>query len=37
MPEILSTYRLQLHGGFTLTDARALVPYLSRLGVSHIH
>ena len=37
MPDILATYRLQLHGGFTLADARALVPYLSRLGVSHIH
>ena len=37
MPEILATYRLQLHGGFTLADAGALVPYLSRLGVSHIH
>jgi (1->4)-alpha-D-glucan 1-alpha-D-glucosylmutase len=37
MPEILATYRLQLHGGFTLTDARALVPYLSRLGVTHLH
>ena len=34
---ILATYRLQLHGGFTLADAGALVPYLSRLGVSHIH
>ena len=37
MPEILATYRLQLHAGFTLADARALVPYLSRLGVSHLH
>jgi malto-oligosyltrehalose synthase len=37
MPEILATYRLQLHGGFTLADARALVPYLRRLGVSHLH
>jgi (1->4)-alpha-D-glucan 1-alpha-D-glucosylmutase len=37
MPEILATYRLQLHGGFTLADARTLVPYLKRLGVSHIH
>jgi (1->4)-alpha-D-glucan 1-alpha-D-glucosylmutase len=37
MPEIFATYRLQLHAGFTLADARALVPYLSRLGVSHLH
>ncbi len=37
MPEILATYRLQLHGGFTLADAIALVPYLRRLGVSHLH
>jgi (1->4)-alpha-D-glucan 1-alpha-D-glucosylmutase len=27
-----STYRLQVHGGFTLTDARDVVPYLQRLG-----
>ena len=37
MPEIRATYRLQLHAGFPLAAARALVPYLSRLGVSHIH
>jgi (1->4)-alpha-D-glucan 1-alpha-D-glucosylmutase len=37
MPEILATYRLQLHAGFTLADTRALVPYLRRLGVSHLH
>ena len=37
MPEIRATYRLQLHAGFPLSAARALVPYLSRLGVSHIH
>jgi (1->4)-alpha-D-glucan 1-alpha-D-glucosylmutase len=34
---ILATYRLQLHGGFPLKDARALVPYLADLGISHIH
>jgi len=27
-----STYRLQVHGGFTLNDARDVVPYLRRLG-----
>ncbi|MGH7631893.1 MAG: malto-oligosyltrehalose synthase [Gemmatimonadales bacterium] len=34
---ILATYRLQLHGGFPLARARALVPYLARLGVTHLH
>ena len=28
-----STYRLQLHAGFTFRDATALVPYLAALGV----
>jgi (1->4)-alpha-D-glucan 1-alpha-D-glucosylmutase len=37
VPEIRATYRLQLHAGFPLSGARALVPYLSRLGVSHLH
>ena len=37
MPEIRATYRLQLHAGFPFSAARALGPYLSRLGVSHIH
>jgi len=37
VPAIRATYRLQLHAGFALSAARALVPYLSRLGVSHIH
>ena len=32
-----ATYRLQLNGGFTLKDATALIPYLSRLGVSHVY
>ena len=36
-PTIRATYRLQLHAGFPLAAARALVPYLSRLGVSHVH
>ncbi len=30
----LSTYRLQVHGGFTLHAATAVVPYLARLGVA---
>jgi (1->4)-alpha-D-glucan 1-alpha-D-glucosylmutase len=32
-----STYRLQLNAGFTLHDARARVPYLHALGVSHLY
>lgn len=31
-----STYRLQLHAGFTADDAAELVPYLARLGVGHL-
>ena len=30
----LSTYRLQLHGGFPFSAARSAVPYLARLGVT---
>jgi (1->4)-alpha-D-glucan 1-alpha-D-glucosylmutase len=32
-----ATYRLQLHAGFTLDDAAKIVPYLRRLGVSHVY
>ncbi len=32
-----STYRLQLHAGFTFADAAATVPYLARLGVTHLY
>jgi (1->4)-alpha-D-glucan 1-alpha-D-glucosylmutase len=32
-----ATYRLQLHSGFTLDDAAGVVPYLARLGVSHVY
>ena len=32
-----ATYRLQLHSQFTFKDATALIPYLSRLGISHIY
>jgi (1->4)-alpha-D-glucan 1-alpha-D-glucosylmutase len=28
---------VQLHGGFTFDDAAAIVPYLTRLGVSHLY
>lgn len=34
---VLSTYRLQLHAGFTFDDIRRVLPYLSTLGVSHIY
>lgn len=33
----LATYRLQLTSQFTFDDAGAVVPYLKRLGVSHIY
>ncbi|MEX1162905.1 MAG: malto-oligosyltrehalose synthase, partial [Nitriliruptor sp.] len=32
-----STYRLQLHRGFGFRDAAATVPYLAKLGVSHLY
>jgi (1->4)-alpha-D-glucan 1-alpha-D-glucosylmutase len=32
-----ATYRVQLHRGFTFRDAHAIVPYLGRLGVSHLY
>jgi (1->4)-alpha-D-glucan 1-alpha-D-glucosylmutase len=32
-----ATYRLQFHGGFTLADAAAIVPYLAELGISHVY
>ena len=34
---IRATARLQFHKDFTLDDAAGLVPYFSRLGVSHIY
>jgi (1->4)-alpha-D-glucan 1-alpha-D-glucosylmutase len=37
MPPLIATYRLQLSADFTLHDARLRVPYLRRLGVSHIY
>src|ERR1700686_3392162 len=35
--ELRATYRLQFHHGFTFRDAEALVPYLARLGISHVY
>ena len=32
-----ATYRLQFHAGFTFDDACAVLPYLRRLGVSHVY
>jgi (1->4)-alpha-D-glucan 1-alpha-D-glucosylmutase len=32
-----STYRLQLHKDFTFADAVRIVPYLSRLGITHCY
>jgi (1->4)-alpha-D-glucan 1-alpha-D-glucosylmutase len=34
---IRATYRLQFHKDFTLDDATRLVPYLDRLGISHLY
>ena len=36
-PTLRATYRLQLHAGFTLRDATAVVPYLHELGISHVY
>jgi (1->4)-alpha-D-glucan 1-alpha-D-glucosylmutase len=35
LPE--STYRLQLHAGFTFRDALRIVPYLHELGITHCY
>jgi (1->4)-alpha-D-glucan 1-alpha-D-glucosylmutase len=35
LPE--STYRLQLHAGFSFRDATAIVPYLRDLGITHAY
>ncbi len=32
-----STYRLQMHAGFTLRDARGVLDYLHALGVTHLY
>src|SRR3712207_9032448 len=34
---LTSTYRLQLHREFSLERAREILPYLERLGVSHVY
>ncbi len=35
--QVRATQRLQLHKNFTFDDARAAVPYFSRLGISHLY
>lgn len=37
VPPPQATYRLQLHQGFPLSDAAAIVPYLARLGITHVY
>ena len=37
MPGYQSTYRVQLSGAFGFAAARAAVPYLADLGVSHLY
>ncbi len=32
-----ATYRVQLHAGFGFDDAAAIVPYLAKLGISHLY
>ncbi len=32
-----AAYRVQLHGGFGFDDAAAIVPYLAKLGISHLY
>jgi (1->4)-alpha-D-glucan 1-alpha-D-glucosylmutase len=33
----VATYRFQLHAGFTLADAERVLPYLVKLGISHVY
>ena len=37
MPAPRATYRLQFNRTFTFNDARAIVPYLADLGISHLY
>src|SRR5690606_29403692 len=36
-PAVTATYRLQLQPGFGFAEAEALLPYLERLGISHLY
>ncbi len=33
----VSTYRVQLHSGFTFREAAAIVPYLAELSITHLY
>jgi len=37
MPALRATYRVQLHGEFPFEQATQIIPYLARLGVSHLY
>ncbi len=37
MRSVTGTYRLQLHAGFGFAAAARVVPYLDRLGISHVY
>ena len=37
LKNLTATARLQFHKGFTLDDGAALVPYLAKLGISHLY
>ncbi len=36
-PPPRATYRLQFHRDFTFADAERIVPYLAKLGISHVY
>ncbi len=36
-PPPRATYRFQFHKGFTFDDAVAVLPYLAKLGISHVY
>lgn len=36
-PPPRATYRLQFHKGFTFDDAVKIVPYVAKLGISHVY
>ena len=36
-PPPRATYRLQFHKDFTFADAEKIVPYLAKLGISHVY
>lgn len=36
-PDPVATYRLQFRNGFTFDDAVAIIPYLTKLGISHLY